>query len=376
MPKVLMTQRQDSAGHARVWALTEGRAGDNAQVVALARALELPYRILTLEGNSVPHMILDRICDFLGLDRKPRRLPADTPKAWPDLVIAIAGGSVSSVRRIVSASGGATRSVQLGRPVASLGAFDLVVTTPQYGIPEAPNVLNAALPFGTAAQDQEHTAAWAEKLEQMPRPWTAVLVGGDSGSYRLGDEAFKRIVETATRARSNGGSILATTSPRTPGFVADALRKALPAPNFVHTFEPGNRSNPYPAFLTLADRFVVTGESASMIADAVKTRRCVEIVPLEPKRLSRLLVASHRLATRLAGGLTRSLILRGLWVPPRDLEAFHERLFNGDGEAVAGLASGSPTDDQRVLARVRALIDPSLQATAESWSQPGLGATE
>lgn len=374
MPNEFMTQLQHGAGHARVWVLTEGRAGDNAQVLALARALELPYRVLTLEGNSPPQMILDRIIDFLGLDRKPRRLPADTPHAWPDLVIAIAGGSVSTVRRVVRASGGTTRSVQLGRPVASLGSFDLVVTTPQYGIPEAPNVLNAALPFGTAAQDEERTAAWAEKLSEMPRPWTAVLVGGDSGSYRLGDEAFERIVETATRAASGGGSILATTSPRTPSFVADALRKALPAPSFVHSFEPGDSSNPYSAFLALADSFVVTGESASMIADAIKTRRSVEIVPLEPKRLSRLLVALHRLATRLAGGLLRSLTLRGLWVPPRDLEAFHARLF--EGEAIAGLATGSPTDDQLVLARVRALIDPPIEATADSWSQSALGATE
>ena len=180
MPNEFMTQLQHGAGHARVWVLTEGRAGDNAQVLALARALELPYRVLTLEGNSPPQMILDRIIDFLGLDRKPRRLPADTPHAWPDLVIAIAGGSVSTVRRVVRASGGTTRSVQLGRPVASLGRFDLVVTTPQYGIPEAPNVLNAALPFGTAAQDEERTAATAARTGWAMRP------SSESSRPRLG----------------------------------------------------------------------------------------------------------------------------------------------------------------------------------------------
>ena len=374
MSKALMTQLQHGAGHARIWVLTEGRAGDNAQVIALARALELPFRVLALEGNTVPRMILDRIEDFLGLDRKPLRLPADAPEAWPDLVIGIAGGSVSTVRRVVHVSGGVTHSVQLGRPVASLRCFDLVVTTPQYGLPEAPNVLNARLPFGITTSDPEHTAFWSEKLSKMPRPWTALLVGGNSGSYRLGNEAFKRIVETATRAVSRGGSILATTSPRTPSFVADALREALPAPNFVHAYEPGDPSNPYSAFLDLADHFVVTGESASMIADAVKTRRSVEIVILDPRWLSRLLVGLHRSATRLAGGLTRALTLRGLWVPPRDLEAFHERLFTV--EAAGGCDAASPTDDQRVLARVRALIEPTDEPAAKPWPRPVVGATE
>jgi mitochondrial fission protein ELM1 len=387
MSKALMTQLQNGAGHPRIWALTEGRAGDNAQVIALARALDLPYRVLTLEGNTIPRMVLDRIVDLLGLGRKPLRLPDDAPDVWPDLVIAIAGGSVSTVRRIVAASGGATRSVLLGRPVSSLRTFDLVVTTAQYGLPEAPNVLNAALPFGTTAKDSEGTAMWAEKLSKLPRPFTALLIGGNSGSYELDSASLARIVETATQAVSGGGSILATTSPRTPAFVADTLRKALPSPNHLHAFTPHDKSgdpNPYAAFLDLADRIIVTGESASMIADAVKTGRNIEVVPLKPKLLSRLLVGLHRAAIGVAGGLIRSLTLRGLWVPPRDLEAFRKGLF--EAEFTRGNPALRPPDDQQVLARVRALIEPpaapgsesggETEAKSEAWPQPTTGSSE
>ena len=41
----------------------------------------------------------------------------------------------------------ATRLVQIGRPRADLDGFDLVVTTPQYRLPERPNVLHLALPL-------------------------------------------------------------------------------------------------------------------------------------------------------------------------------------------------------------------------------------
>jgi uncharacterized protein len=370
MSKLPVTPRSE-AEPVRVWALTEGRTGDDAQVVALARALGLPYRVVALQGNTVPRLILDRIVDFLGLDRTPKRLPADARDAWPDLVIAIGGASVSTLRRLVKASHGVTRSVQLGRPVASLRTFDLVVTTPQYGLPDAPNVVAVALPFGTPRLEPALTALWAERLAAMPRPWTALLVGGDSGSYRLREAAVDQIVEIAQRAASGGGSILATTSRRTPAFVARALRERLPAPSFVYAFEPGDRSNPFSAFLALADRFVVTGESASMIADAVKTRRSVEIVALERTTLSRVLVGLHRTATRFAGGLVRALTLRGLWVPPRDLGAFHEALF--EVGVTGSRAEAWRYEDQRVLARVRALADPIVAPSPELWSRPTAG---
>ena len=69
----------------------------------------------------------------------------------------------------------------------SLGSFDLVVTTPQYGLPEASNVLIAALPFGTTAPDPQRTALWAEKLSELPRPFTALRPPGSAavGTSRL-----------------------------------------------------------------------------------------------------------------------------------------------------------------------------------------------
>ena len=131
----------------QVWVLTEGRAGDDGQLLALAEALGGGTTVLELRGNSNWNLVLDRLRDWGVGGGLPIRLPADAPPDWPDLVLAIAGRSVSTSRRIVRASGGRTRSVHLGRPVADLRSFDLVITTPQYGLPAAANLVHTPLPF-------------------------------------------------------------------------------------------------------------------------------------------------------------------------------------------------------------------------------------
>ena len=73
-------------------------------------------------------------------------------------------------------------------------------------------------------------------------------------------------------ARQTGGSLLVAGSPRTPAPAADALRAELAVPNFCYRWgDPGD--NPYRAMLALADAYVVTGESMSMLAEAADTQR-------------------------------------------------------------------------------------------------------
>ena len=61
---------------------------------------------------------------------------------WPDLVLLAHQSNENVARWIRRQSGGRTRLVLLGRPWAPAEAFDLVVTTPQYDLPEAANVLH------------------------------------------------------------------------------------------------------------------------------------------------------------------------------------------------------------------------------------------
>jgi len=338
-----------------VWGLVEGRAGDDAQVRELAASLGWPVRLVELRDNGNVALVLDRVMDLLGLERPPVRLPKDLPangpRDFPDVVLAIAGRSVSTARRIVRASGGRTRLVHLGRPFARLARFDLLITTPQYGLPERDNVLVTPLPFCRRRDPADMPRAGTASFVDLPRPWTALLVGGDSSSHKIGAPSVDRILAAARAACAEGGSVLATTSPRTSPSTCEALSRGLPESSSFYRFQPNDPENPYPAILAMADRFLVTGESASLIAEATSTGRPVDIVPVDERWYSRALVAIHRAlrATPLRSAID-ALTANALWIPPRDLAAVH------DAVAAASAAGQSTTDPERVLARIHSAV--------------------
>ena len=111
-------------------------------------------------------------------------------------------------RWIRKQSGGRTRLVHIGRPWAKPDQFDLVITTPQYRLPERDNVLHNAMTLHRASADRLEAEAgnWKSRFMHLPKPYTGVIVGGNSGPYTLGPKAVESIVRQASRmaGQSNG----------------------------------------------------------------------------------------------------------------------------------------------------------------------------
>jgi mitochondrial fission protein ELM1 len=358
----------------RIWLLLGNRAGDRAQVEALgaavARTLSWSCAAKRIVANSlfrIPNLLLG--ASLLSID-KAASDPLSPP--WPDLVIAAGRRAVPAARWIRRQSGGRTRLVHIGRPWAPLAWFDLVVTTPQYALPGRPNLLLNRLPLsphGTMT-GAEAAASWEPRLAALKRPWIAVLVGGAARPYRLDADAATRLGAAASGlARAVGGSLLVATGPRTPPAAADALAAALAAPHHLHRWRPG-ADNPYPAFLALADGFLVTGDSASMLAEACGTGRPVQIFDLPERPDFRLRLA--RALRRLAGGTGPlraaydGLVDLGLLTSTRDMRAFHQALyarglaapFGAPAPERAAPPANSPGDElAATVARVRRVLD-------------------
>ena len=142
----------------RVWVLLGDGAGDNAQLLRLAEALGWPFeakRIRYNRLNRCPNLLLG--ASKLTVDTR-RSDPLAPP--WPDLVIGASRRAAPLARWIKKQSGGRSRLVHLLHAQAPLHYFDLVVTTPQYRLPERSNVLHNLLPLN---------AAQAEVLESSVR---------------------------------------------------------------------------------------------------------------------------------------------------------------------------------------------------------------
>ncbi len=279
-----------------IWRLHGKHAGDNAQIDAFAAAVGWPSRLHRLRFSPLsrwPGWL--KGASRLGLvGSEPSLEPP-----WPDLVIASGRRSANVARWIVKQSGGRTRSVLLGRPRAPLSAFDLVVTTPQYGLPVRGNVLHLPAPPAAGTANATDLACWRARWAALPRPWIGLLVGGDRAPYRLDADAAGQLAAAARAlAAQRGGSVLATTGPRTTPAAAEALFAALGEPAFRHRYAPGQADNPYRALLALADQFIVTGDSASMLAEAADTGKPLTVFG-SPRRRSAAQHLLHWLEQRL-----------------------------------------------------------------------------
>jgi mitochondrial fission protein ELM1 len=340
-----------------VWVLLGKGAGGNGQLKSLAQALGWPYETKQLVYNRVsrcPNLLLG--ASVLGVDRRASS-PLSPP--WPGLVIAASRRSAPVARWIKKRSGGHSRLVHLMHTQAPLAAFDLIVTTPQYRLPARPNVLHTAAPVVRIDPDRLTAAAvsWVPRFAGLPRPYTALLVGGNSSSYVLGAETAARLgCEVSAQVRASGGSALVTTSARTPAEATERLFAALDCPAFRYRWQPGAAENPYLAYLALADRFVVTVDSAALLAEACTMGRPVEVFtwPIQPARswLRRIVRAwgernRHPLdaagiprPVNGRGGAYDRLVYWGLVKPPRDFGAYHRVL------AARGLVTlpGAPAD--------------------------------
>jgi mitochondrial fission protein ELM1 len=390
----MVTGLGESSGMAakRVWVLECHRAGDRAQSIGLAHALGWPFELKRISHTwyeFVPNMLLEGT--LLGVDRA-RSSPLEPP--WPDLVISAGRMNENVAKWIRRQSGGRTRIVLVGRGWTRPGAVDLVVATPQYRLKAHPNLLINELPLHIVDRTEQGRAAelWAPRWAQLPRPWIAVLVGGSSGPYLFDAATAARLGREASAvARRAGGSLLITTSSRTRPTVIPALREALEAPAFLHEWRRGQPENPYPALLALADRFIVTGDSMSMLAEAAGTCKPVEIfefgsglVPMHGPWSARLEPRPWGRWLRLLRQRPRAIVNAiAIALPPvrvnraRDIRIVQDILIRSGravwlGEDIGRVRPAPLRDLERAAARVKALFraeGPDKEG-AELPSQP------
>ena len=257
-------------GTITVWCLLGKKAGDNTQVRALAEELRWGFVEKHITARAWELLVhFGTGTSLAGIDRAQS---SELVAPWPDIVISAGRRNEPVARWIQRQSGGHTRLVHIGRPWAPLSAWDLIVTTPQYFLPQRANIVHNKLPLHRfTAEDLSRAEQFRPQWQHLPRPWVAVLMGGDSGRFVMTPGKGRRLGALAQAlAAGAGGSVLATDSPRTPRAAGDAMQSQLRQPFFCYRWgDPGD--NPYHGLLALADAFVVTGESMSMLGEAVHT---------------------------------------------------------------------------------------------------------
>jgi len=285
-------------GEPAVWILLAKGAGDNNQLLRLADELGLPFRALELRYNKL-HYLPPRLLrsSLASLDRGSRE---QIRGPWPSIVLGIGNRSVPTALAIRRFSGGRARLVRVGNPRLAPANFDLVVTTGQYRIPQAANVIQLPISINTAPRIDPKPEE-SEWLKKLPRPHRLLLIGGNTFMWELSPDI---VASAATALKERGGSVIAVGSGRTKKAVIDAVTAALDGSDcgFVWGSFPC-----YAVLLADADEIYVTADSVAMISDAVATGKPVGLV--EPEKT-------------LSGRIFYGLAKIGIAVPVRDVHRF------------------------------------------------------
>jgi mitochondrial fission protein ELM1 len=327
-------------GEPRIWLLTGEKAGDNAQATAIADAVGLPYERRRIAVQREWQLRKPRVRASLHHVDRERSDPLEPP--WPDLVIAI-GRRLSSVALwIRDRSGGHTRIVRIGQPRTLLARrFDLVVASVQYRTRDSSDTIALGLPLMRADAAAIASAAqrWKERFADLPRPLTALLVGGATSPVVFDAAVARDLADRALEA-AKPGNLYVTTSRRTPGAVADALAQRLPASARFHRWTPDDPENPYLALLGLADRFVVTSDSITMLVEVARLGKPLAIYELPASR----------------GAWWRRLVSRrDLAAVPRYL--LERRIATRVGEPWSAPVQTVPDELPRAAKRIRELLE-------------------
>lgn len=342
-----------------VWMIDAYRAGERGQVRALVDALDWPCETKVLAYRKAvfwPHLFGRASIAGITADSAAQLTPP-----WPDLVVTSGVRNEPVCRWIREQSGGRTRFVHVGKPWGPLDSFDLVITTPQYRVPDHPNVLNNTLTLHsiTAQSLAQAKEEWREAFAALPAPYFAVIVGGDSGPFTLGPRAAARLGREASRlAQSQRGSLLVTTSSRTRDSAVAALRDAITVPHHFHRWEAGAAANPYKGILAWADQLIVSADSIAMLSEACATGKPVKMFDLGGMRAG--MEAQER--DFRVGASLYALLMRWFWQPlSRDITLVHKRLRESGyalwmNEAYANARVPSTGDLQRAVAATRKLL--------------------
>jgi hypothetical protein len=246
-----------------VWVLADPRAGTAAQALGIAERLGVPFRVVPLAWSRLARLPLPWP-SRAGLAAGSRAALGSEP--GPRLVLA--AGRRSAPAALWLGRRGA-RTVQCMRPPFGAARFDVLVVGEHDSPAPADNLLpilgavHRISPARLVAARQE----WAS-LATLPSPRIAVLLGGRVRGHGL-DAGWAAAL--MRRAADSAGSMLVTTSRRTGEPAGAAVAAALGGtPHRLYRWgEPG--LNPYAGFLAWADVIVVTGDSVSMLSEALAT---------------------------------------------------------------------------------------------------------
>ena len=327
-----------------VWAVSDGRAGNAAQVRAVLQALGDTRRwiqIAHIAGEAHradPLVLTPRIpWRWLPADKWPNpvvALPKDQRDLlgppWPTVWVAAGRRSAALTRAVRELSGGKTLTVQILDPKISSDNFDLLVI-PAHDEVSGPNVIQTIGSPSYFPPDliEQAGQSFADLADERGKS-AIVILGGNSKAHTFTDAAAERLDSQLRTLAGQGWRLRITTSRRTPVQIVARFRAMADEIGARFWAGPEDGENPYLAWLVFSDCAIVTEDSANMLSDAAWHNLPIHIARLEGRsekfdKLHQSLI-DHG-AARLFGGVLETWTYPALREADRVADAIVAKLL-------------------------------------------------
>ena len=307
-------RRWKSTPDRTVLVLSDGKTGHLNQSLAFLREIKTAYQADAVSSRAIQvrfksrafQILLKAVAFIFGKHAPLRRhlLKAalheacyeELLAAYADIVVSC-GSGLGAVNLLISAENFA-KSAAVMRPLEPVRHFDAVIAPKHDKINPAANVFLTEITSSAVTPEEIRLQTQGllnelEHLEGDRRPKIGFLVGGDTDKTLLSRGRLEGIVEEILRYGADAdAAVLATSSRRTPSWADEYLKKSLGervrCPLLVIANE-SNRPGVVAGILGLSDAVVVSGESMSMVSEAVAAGKPVvvylasEEMPLKPK---------------------------------------------------------------------------------------------
>lgn len=271
------------------WVITNGTAGTVSQALGLAQAIGFKNIVQKVFKAWFSFSMIPSIADKY-LDKFLTSNSDKLEGLWPDVIIGCGRRVIPFLLYIKKASGGRTYCIYVQDPRISPKHFDLIVKM-QHDPIIGDNVIATNFSLNLIAKEKlaREAKQFGHLFAHLPKPYYTIVIGGDTKRYKMGQASLtdllykvRSIVELST------GSVLITTSRRTPEFVQEAILSYCKDNKKVYLATPySTGGNAYYAMLAAAEKIFVTNDSVNMISEACASGKPVYAIPLLKIHLGR-----------------------------------------------------------------------------------------
>ncbi len=251
----------------KVLILSDGRMGHLNQSIAFVKYLDKAYDIIEVRFKNRFFKMLSYFFDRLGIKAKVLFYT----QVNKEYEMVVGAGSTTYYAVKVLATAMQARSIIMMLPKGYRLDFDIIFAQSHDKPPKQENIIEIPANFSYI----EPQGLYVAKKKSI-----GIVIGGDNKIFTMSKEKLQAQLDLIVK-HYQGYEIAITTSPRT----SEAVEQLIKSYHFEYeVIFSNNPINPIPDFLELCETVFITGDSTSMISEAIAYGVSnVIVLPLQSK---------------------------------------------------------------------------------------------